>query len=231
MEGRRRNEEPLRWLLLFGAIFIALFAALAATVGFGSPRIPAGDVAVVEGAPPGEGTVSKGALRRAVREGAAATGSKAPEPGSPEYKESQRQALSQLLTTIWLAGQAEELGLPIAKTKGRLDITKLQGEIEPKLAEEAPDPSNPQPYFTEIDFKFPGEWLPRTHCRDDYVVEQCSSYVAGHPLSPCFEAHPTEKVEACPAPAPQRVPAQPGTYTAQLPNGNWLPQGPVPAGG
>lgn len=140
-------------------------------------------------------------------------------------------ALSEKLTAIWLAGQAEELGLPVAETKGWPDIAKLQKEIEPKLREEAPEPSNPQPYFTEIDFKFPGEWLPRTHCRDGYIVEQCSSYVAGHPPFPCFEAHPEEAVEACPAPVQLRTSAQPGTYTVQLPTGTGLPQGPVPAGG
>jgi hypothetical protein len=99
------------------------------------------------------------------------------------------------------------------------------------LTEAAPDPSNPQPYFTEIDRRFPGEWLPRTNCRDGFVVERCGNYVAGHVAAPCYEGDPKEPAEGCPAPVQERTPGKPGTFTAESPDGTGLPQGPVPAGG
>jgi hypothetical protein len=232
VEARQGKSSKLFWLPVFGFLFALLFLGLGVTGGFGSPRVPPGAVAVVEGVPPGQGEVSRAELRGAIASHAALSEEgTVPRPGSKEYTALQEAALSELLTAIWLAGQAEELGLPVHKKHGQLDIAQLQRVIEPKLREEAPEPSNPQPYFTEIDLKFPGQWLPRTHCRDGFVVEQCEEFIAGHLASPCYEAHPTEPVEACPAPVGQRVSAAPGTYTERLPTGKGLPQGPIPVGG
>ncbi|MFL5897667.1 MAG: hypothetical protein ACJ76D_04285 [Solirubrobacterales bacterium] len=223
--------KPSKLLLPFAGLFVLLFVGLAVAVGFGSPSIPAGAVAVIEGAPPGTETITTAELRRALERQAGLSGGEAPRPGSEEYEVAQKQALSELITVTWLAGQGEELGLQVGRSQARLSLPILQEKIMARLTREAPDPSNPQPYFTEIDFKFPGEWLPRTHCKDGFVVEQCGNYVAGHVSAPCYEAQPTEPVEGCPAPLLQRALGQPGTFTERLPSGHGLLQGPIPAGG
>jgi hypothetical protein len=197
---------------------------MAATVGFDSPRIPVGAVAVVEGAPPGTKVITRVEIRKAVERQAQLGGYELPKPGSPDYENAEKQALSGLITVTWLAGQAAELGLQVGRSQEQLSLSVLQEKVMAALTKEAPDPANPQPYFTAIDFKFPAEWLPRTHCRDGFVVEQCGNFVAGHAPSPCYEAEPEEPVEACAAPVMQRAPTLPGTVTEKEPWGTELPQ-------
>lgn len=224
----REGERPgPTWLLAFGGLLALLFLGLAVTVGFDSPRIPAGAVAVIEAAPPGTEVITRAELREAV-ERQAERGVELPKPGSEEYRIAEKQALSELITVTWLAGQAAELGLQVGRSQAQLSLSVLQEKVMAALTKEAPEPSNPQPYLTAIDFKFPGEWLPRTDCRDGFVVEQCGDFVSGHISSPCYEAKPNEAVEACPAPVVQRAPAQPGTVTEEQPWGTGMPQHPYP---
>jgi len=79
-----------------------------------------------------------------------------------------------------------------------------------------------QEAFTEVGRHFLGEWQPRTHCAEGFVVERCSGYPAfAHPASAaaCYEADPKQPAEACPAPVSGRIPALPGTVRP------WKPQG------
>jgi hypothetical protein len=226
-EGREKRSKLL-WLGLFGGLYALLFVVLAVTVGFGSPTIPAGAAAVIEGAPPGAEVITEKELRQAASRQAKLVGGEVPGPGTKELRLAREQALSELITVTWLAGQAEELGLRVGSNQNEMSLSLLQEKVMAALTEEAPEPKNPQPYFTAIDFRFPAQWLPRTRCRDGLVVEQCGNYVSGHVASPCFEAQPSEPVEGCPAPVQQRVPAEPGTVTEEEPWGFGLPQGPLP---
>lgn len=226
-EGQDKGSKLL-WLCLFGGLCALLFVVMAITVGFGSPTIPAGAAAVIEGAPPGAEVITDWELRQAVLRQAKLVGGEVPRLGTEELRLAREQALSELITVTWLAGQAEELGLRVGGDQDELSLSILQEKVMAALAKEAPEPKNPQPYFTAIDFRFPAQWLPRTRCRDGLVVAQCGNYVSGHLASPCFEAQPSEPVEGCPAPVQQRVPAEPGTVTEKEPWGSGVPQGPPP---
>lgn len=228
MGERKGDRSGLRWLFLFGGLLAWLFLGLAVTVGFGSPQLPPGAVAVIEGAPPGTELITRVEIRNAVERQAQLAGSDPPKPGSEDYENAGKQALSELITVTWLAGQAAELGLRVGGSQEQLSLPVLQEKVRAALTMEAPDPSDPQPYFTAIDFKFPEKWLPRTQCRDGFVVEQCGNFVSGHAPGPCYEAEPKEPVEACPASVMQRAPALPGTVTEKRPWGTGLPQRPYP---
>ena len=115
---------PQRAALIFGAILIGLFAGFAFAQGIGEPSVPSGDVAMVEGVPDEIANVSEADFKRALLQQAAQGGlKKAPSPGEKKYEELKEAALSELLDTIWLQGQAEELG--IAVTPKQID-TELE---------------------------------------------------------------------------------------------------------
>src|SRR5271170_7138109 len=59
--GRSSGSAPLQrlGLLVFGAVFVLLFAGFAIAQGIGHPSIPVGDVALVEGVPSAVGHVSE----------------------------------------------------------------------------------------------------------------------------------------------------------------------------
>lgn len=228
MRTREGERAGSLWLLVFGALFGLLVLALAVMVGVGSPHLPAGAVAVIEEAPPGTGTITEVELREAIDRQADLLETEGPRPGSEEYAVAQQQALSELIIVTWLAGQAMELGLQVGKSQEQLNLRVLQEKVMAALAKEAPDPSNPQPYFTAIDFEFPGKWLPRTFCRNGFIVQQCGNFVSGHIVAPCYEADPEESFLGCPAPVAQRVPARPGSVTERQPWGVAWPQRPYP---
>jgi parvulin-like peptidyl-prolyl isomerase len=101
-------------LVLFGALLIVLFAGIAIADGIGHPSVPEGDVAVIEQAPEGMGTISEADFKRAVLQQAASGGlKKPPKPGEKKYEELKDAALGELLDTIWIQGEAEELGITV----------------------------------------------------------------------------------------------------------------------
>ena len=61
-------------LLIFGLAFILLFAGFAIAQGIGSPSIPSGDVALVEGVPASVGHVSEAEYKRSLLQAAAQAG-------------------------------------------------------------------------------------------------------------------------------------------------------------
>jgi parvulin-like peptidyl-prolyl isomerase len=97
-------------LILFGALFVVLFAGFAIAEGIGQPSVPSGDVATVTSVP--EGNVSEIELKRAIEQQAAQGQLKeTPAPGSKKYQELEAAAGGELLDTIWIKGEAEELGI------------------------------------------------------------------------------------------------------------------------
>jgi parvulin-like peptidyl-prolyl isomerase len=120
----RRDGRQRLALILFGALFVVLFAALAVAQGIGSPSVPAEDVAIVEEVPDDISSVSKADFDRALAQQVAqAKLKKAPEAGSDKYEELKNAALGELLDQIWIQGEAEEL-----------DLTVTDKQIEDELA-------------------------------------------------------------------------------------------------
>jgi parvulin-like peptidyl-prolyl isomerase len=111
--GRSRAARVQRFgLIVFGALFVILFAGFAIAQGIGQPSVPPGDVAIVEGV--SDGTVSEAELKLAVAQQVAQGGlKKPPKPGSKKFEELEAAAGGELLDTIWIRGDAEELGISV----------------------------------------------------------------------------------------------------------------------
>jgi foldase protein PrsA len=108
-EGRQRLA-----LVLFGALFVVLFAGYALAEGISQPSVPDGDVALVQQVPADVGSVSEVDFKRALLQQLAQGGAKKPpKPGSDKYEELKDAALGELLDTIWIQGEAEELGISV----------------------------------------------------------------------------------------------------------------------
>jgi parvulin-like peptidyl-prolyl isomerase len=101
-------------LLVFGVVFVVLFAGFAIEQGIGSPSIPSDAVAIVEDAPDGLGTVTKVEYDKALLQTATTAGLKTPpKPGDAKYEELKEATLGALLDTIWIQGQAAEMGITV----------------------------------------------------------------------------------------------------------------------
>ena len=114
--GRSSGPTPLQrlGLLVFGVAFVGLFAGFAIAQGIGYPSVPSGDVALVEGVPSDIGHVSEADYQRAFLQASAQAGlKKLPKPSDKKYEELKTSALGNLFDTIWIQGEAEELGISV----------------------------------------------------------------------------------------------------------------------
>jgi parvulin-like peptidyl-prolyl isomerase len=112
---RRRAGRQRLWLVVFGAVLVAIFVIFAVAQGIGAQSVPSGDAAIVKSVPSDEGTISQAEVKRATAQQIAAASSeskaKAPKPGSKKYEELKDKALGELLDQIWIKGEAAELGI------------------------------------------------------------------------------------------------------------------------
>jgi foldase protein PrsA len=116
-------------LLVFAALFVVLFAGFAITQGIGSPSVPSGDVALVEQVPEDVGAVSEADLKRALVQQAAQGGlKKIPKAGEDKYDELQEAALGELLDTIWIQGEAEELGISVTPKQIATELAQIKSQ-------------------------------------------------------------------------------------------------------
>jgi hypothetical protein len=149
------------------------------------PVAPSKTLVTIAAAPKGAGVISGAEFDRGMMKTASIRSLKEiPKPGSEEYVEMKNEVLDNLIITVWLEGQAEELGIEISDAEraqalqGSGMLGLLQERIESKLRRQAPNPSEPQPYFSEIDREFEAKWPPRTHCARGFIVQQCGNYHA-----------------------------------------------------
>jgi len=114
-------------LLGFAALLVLLFVGFAVAQGIGNPSVPSGDVAIVEDAPEGIGTISEERLKHAIVITAAAGQIKpVPKPGSGKYEELQETALGEILDTIWIQGLGEEMGFSVTPKEVEQELEKLK---------------------------------------------------------------------------------------------------------
>ena len=101
-------------LLAFAALLILLFAIFAIAQGIGNPSVPSGAVAKVEDAPEGLGTITEAQFKHALIQTAAQEKiTPPPKPGDKKYDELKEKALGEVLDSIWIQGQAEEMGISV----------------------------------------------------------------------------------------------------------------------
>ncbi len=113
-----RKRIGKRWAVLvaFGGLFVALFVIVGVADGIGHPSVPEGDVAVVEDSP--DGTITKQDFDDALTQAASQQGlPKAPSPSSPQYSTLRDAAMSSVLLSSWITGEAEERGITISDTE------------------------------------------------------------------------------------------------------------------
>jgi parvulin-like peptidyl-prolyl isomerase len=125
-QSRKSGRQRLA-LVIFGALFVVLFAGYAIVQGVGHPSVPAGDVAIVQSVPDDIGTVSEADFDRALLQQAAQGGlKKPPKPGEKKYEELQSKALGELLDTIWIQGEAEELGISVTPKQIATELAQIK---------------------------------------------------------------------------------------------------------
>ncbi len=125
-QSRKSGRQRLA-LLLFGALFVILFAGYAIAEGLGHPSVPAGDVAIVEHVPDDIGKVSEADFERALlQQVAQAKLKKTPKPGDKKYEELKTAALNELLDTIWIQGEAEELGISVTPKQVAAEVAQIK---------------------------------------------------------------------------------------------------------
>jgi parvulin-like peptidyl-prolyl isomerase len=116
-------------LLIFGAGFLILFVVVAIAEGLGDPSIPSGDIVLVEDAPGESGEISKADFDHALEIAAAAAGQKkVPKPDGAQYDELKETALTSLLESAWLQGQAEEMDISASDEEVAKELKKLKKE-------------------------------------------------------------------------------------------------------
>ena len=107
MSGARKSG-----LIVFGAIFVLLFAGIAVAQGIGNPGVPDGDIALVEDVPDGKGEISMEQYERSFLQTWKRGGlQQAPKPGEAQFEQIKEAAINDLLDQAWLTGEAAELGV------------------------------------------------------------------------------------------------------------------------
>ena len=118
-----------RALLVFGVAFLALFVVVAIAEGIGTPSVPSGDVALVEGVPSEVGEVSQARFEHSLELAAKQAGERSvPKPSDPRYEELKRTALNATFEGIWLQGQAEEEGIEVSDAEVARELKRLKRE-------------------------------------------------------------------------------------------------------
>lgn len=125
-QSRRSGRQRLA-LVVFGALFAILFAGYAIAEGIGHPSVPAGDVATVEHVPDDIGTVSEADFKRGLAQQVAQAKLKVtPKPATKKYEELKTAALGELLDTIWIQGEAEELGISVTPKQIATELAQIK---------------------------------------------------------------------------------------------------------
>ena len=126
-QGKKSAGLQRLALLAFGALFILLFVIFAIAQGIGDPSVPSGNVAVVEDVPSGLSPVSDERFHHALIQAAAKGQIKpVPKPGTKKYEELKTTALGEIFDSIWIQGQAAEMGLSVTKKEIADELAKLK---------------------------------------------------------------------------------------------------------
>lgn len=114
-------------LLGFGALLILLFVIFAVAQGIGQPSVPSGAVAVVEDAPDGLSPLTEEEFQHALEQAAAENKiTSVPKPGDEKYEELRDKALEEALNSIWVQGQAAEMGISVTPKEVTEELDKLK---------------------------------------------------------------------------------------------------------
>ncbi|HST70274.1 MAG TPA: peptidyl-prolyl cis-trans isomerase [Solirubrobacterales bacterium] len=119
-------------LILFGALFLLLFAGYAIAEGLSGPSVPSGDVAHVSDIQDEFANISKEQLDASMAR--LDTGKKPTEPGSDKYEEIKTEAMTELVEGIWLRGEAEEFGIEVTDKQVEAELETIKEQNFPTEA-------------------------------------------------------------------------------------------------
>jgi parvulin-like peptidyl-prolyl isomerase len=101
---------------VLAAFLIVFFVVVAIAQGIGNPSVPSGDVAVVEDAP--DGHISTTEFDAALKQAAARQGvTKVPSASDPSYAALHDSAMSDVLLSRWVRGEAADRGITLSDTE------------------------------------------------------------------------------------------------------------------
>jgi parvulin-like peptidyl-prolyl isomerase len=119
-------------LVVFGALFVLLFVGFAIAQGLTQPSVPAGDVAHVSDVPGDIANISEEQLKRGILQQAATGGEKkAPKPGSKKYEELQASVMTELVQSVWLRAEAENLGIEVTEKQIETELANVKKQNFP----------------------------------------------------------------------------------------------------
>jgi foldase protein PrsA len=125
-QSRKLGRQRLA-LIVFGAVFVLLIVGFAVAQGIGRPSVSSGDAVIVEGVPDDIGTISEADFEQALFQQASQGGlKKTPKPGGKKYEELKTAALGELLDTIWIQGEAEELGISVTPKQIATELAQIK---------------------------------------------------------------------------------------------------------
>jgi parvulin-like peptidyl-prolyl isomerase len=130
-QRQRRRSAGLKRLALFAfaGLLVLLFVGFALAQGIGNPSVSGGDVAVIEDAPAGLGTITEDQFHHAlVIAAAAGQVTPVPKPGDEKYDELMKTALGELFDSVWIQGLAEEMGISVTKKEVAEELEKLKAQ-------------------------------------------------------------------------------------------------------
>ena len=128
-QSQRERSGGLQRLALlgFGALLAVLFIGFAVGEGIGHPSPGSDEVAIVEDAPEGIGTITEEDFQHRLEQAAAQGQVKpVPKPGDKQYDELKEKALGELFDSVWLQGLAEERDLVITDEEIAAELEKLK---------------------------------------------------------------------------------------------------------
>ena len=100
--------------------------------GIGSPGVPSGDVAAVDGVPDEIANVSQKDFDHAMEQQVAqAKLKKTPPRDSDKFEEMKKAALGELLDQIWIKGEAEELGITVTDKQVEEELAQIKKQSFP----------------------------------------------------------------------------------------------------
>ena len=119
-------------LVIFAVAFIALFVVFAVAQGLGAPSVPAGDIALVTNVPSEIGHISEADYKKSLEQQESQGGlKKPPKAGSKKAEELHKAAIGELLNTVWIVGEGEELGIEITEKEIEAELAKVKKESFP----------------------------------------------------------------------------------------------------
>ncbi len=197
--------------ILLGVVS-ALAAVAAASTGcrsssdlkttHGPPPIPGPDsntVVVIAPAPTGSGRINRHELDSRMAQIASTRELKVPKPGAKGYKAIRDEALGELITAVWLEGEAADRGIEVdseevaeaLRKSGEAQYLREAGYSRAAMLERAKtqlfvnriedllkEPGQPSQAIAEFDRTFGPKWRARTSCAMGFVVHQCVNFRA-----------------------------------------------------